>query len=224
MDKIYKIHREKWKTQRNAMLLITLLTIVVVGLFSSVPILGSLAGVLIVGPVLTAATYKAYQSEAPFSVGLVLEKIKDNLTTEVISMHWSLTWRLFLWRLIPIYGLVKYYQYVRAFYIKLDNPEMSNIACIEKSKEEMNGLKMSYFIRRIVMAIPLYIALIALIILLVPLIIATAKSSSNLGTVGGLLGLFGTVGIFGLILPIISFYYAAKLKHFEYVFNDEMRR
>ena len=221
---IYKKHKELWKVHRNTMLLVTILTSVAAGLVSSIPVIGALVAGLVVAPVMIAATYKAIQSEAPFSVGLVLEKIKDNLTMDVVSMQWSLAWRLFLWGLIPIYGLVKYYQYMRAFYIKLDNPKMSNVDCIRTSQEDMDGRKWDYFVRRIVTALPLYLSIPVLIILLVPVIIATAATSSSLGTAAGLAGILSTLGIFAILFVVISFYYGAKLNHFELITNDIMEK
>lgn len=221
---IYKKHKELWKVNRNTMLLVTILTAVAAGLVGSIPVIGALVAGLVVAPVMMAATYKAIQSEAPFSVGLVLEKIKDNLTMDVVSMQWSLAWRLFLWGLIPIYGLVKYYQYIRAFYIKLDNPEMSNADCIRTSQEDMNGHKWDYFVRRIMTALPLYLAIPVLFVLLVPVIIATAATSSNLGTAAGLAGILSTLGVFAILFVVISFYYGAKLNHFELITNDIMEK
>ena len=221
---IYKKHKELWKVHRNTMLLVTILTSVAAGLVSSIPVIGALVAGLVVAPVMIAATYKAIQSEAPFSVGLVLEKIKDNLTMDVVSMQWSLAWRLFLWGLIPIYGLVKYYQYMRAFYIKLDNPKMSNVDCIRTSQEDMNRHKWDYFVRRIMTALPLYLAIPVLFVLLVPVIIATAATSSSLGTAAGLAGILSTLGIFAILFVVISFYYGAKLNHFELITNDIMEK
>lgn len=219
---IYNKHKELWRVHRNTMLLVTILIAVAAGLISSIPVIGPLVAGLVVAPVIMAATYKAIQSEAPFSVGLVLEKIKDNLTMDVVSMQWSLTWRLFLWGLIPIYGLVKYYQYTRAFYIKLDNPGMGNVDCIRISQEDMNGRKWDYFTRRIMTALPLYLAIPVLFVLLVPVVIATAATSSNLGTAAGLIGIFSTLGIFMVLFAVIGFYYGAKLNHFELILNDTM--
>lgn len=87
---IYNRHKELWKLHRNTMLLISLLTALIVGLVGSIPVIGTLSAGLVIAPVIMAATYKAIQSEAPFSISLVIEKIKDSFTVDVVSMQWSI--------------------------------------------------------------------------------------------------------------------------------------
>ena len=113
---------------------------------------------------------------------------------------------------------------MRAFYIKLDNPQMSNAECIRASQDNMSGRKWDYFVKRVLMALPLYLAIPVLIALLVPVIAATAATSSSLGTAAGLVGIFSTLGIFAIAFAVIGFYYGTKLNHFELVTNDEMEK
>lgn len=52
----------------------------------------------------------------------------------------------FLWSLLLIIpGIVKYYAYSMAYYIKLDNPEYTWKECIEESKRMTNGYKAQLF-------------------------------------------------------------------------------
>lgn len=54
---------------------------------------------------------------------------------------------VFLWSLLLIVpGIVKYYQYSMAFYIKADHPELDWRKCLDESKALTNGHKMELFI------------------------------------------------------------------------------
>ena len=51
----------------------------------------------------------------------------------------------FLWALIPIVGIVKYYAYAMTYYIKYDHPEYDWRAAITESRRMMNGHKWELF-------------------------------------------------------------------------------
>lgn len=54
---------------------------------------------------------------------------------------------VFLWSLLLVVpGIVAYYSYRQAFYILLDNPELSALDCIRLSKSMMDGYKTELFI------------------------------------------------------------------------------
>lgn len=54
---------------------------------------------------------------------------------------------VFLWSLLLIVpGIIKYYQYSMAFYIKADHPEQDWRKCLDESKALTNGHKMELFV------------------------------------------------------------------------------
>lgn len=54
---------------------------------------------------------------------------------------------IFLWSLLLVVpGIIAAYRYSQALYIMLDNPELSVLDCIRKSKELMNGHKWERFV------------------------------------------------------------------------------
>ncbi len=60
---------------------------------------------------------------------------------EIIQIVLILLWSL----LFVIPGIIAYYSYRQAFYILLDNPQMSALDCIRASKRMMGGYKMELF-------------------------------------------------------------------------------
>ena len=54
--------------------------------------------------------------------------------------------KIFLWSLLLIVpGFIAMYRYRMAWYIKCENPELSAVDCIERSKQMMEGYKMQAF-------------------------------------------------------------------------------
>lgn len=52
---------------------------------------------------------------------------------------------LFLWTLVPIVGIVKYYAYAMTYYVKYDHPEYDWRTAITESRRMMNGHKFELF-------------------------------------------------------------------------------
>lgn len=51
----------------------------------------------------------------------------------------------FLWMLVPVVGIVKYYAYAMTYYIKYDHPEYDFRTAITESRRMMNGHKWELF-------------------------------------------------------------------------------
>lgn len=79
-------------------------------------------------------TYKELFSKFDMAIPYILIA----LVTGLFTLLWSL---LFI---IP--GIIASISYTLVYMIKLDNPEMSTMEVITKSKEMMNGHKMDYFV------------------------------------------------------------------------------
>ena len=54
---------------------------------------------------------------------------------------------MFLWGLLLIIpGIIKGIAYSQAFYVYLDNPELTASECIKESEDIMDGFKTDYFV------------------------------------------------------------------------------
>lgn len=80
------------------------------------------------------------------SIDPVLDGFKSNIAENIVLglLH---TLFIFLWMLLFIIpGIVKYYSYSMAYYIKLDNPEMKANDAITESRKMMDGQKGRLFL------------------------------------------------------------------------------
>lgn len=72
---------------------------------------------------------------------------KTNLAVDYFVIALLVGIFTFLWSLLFIIpGIIAAIRYSQAFYIKLDNPDLNAIECIDKSKELMKNHKMDYFL------------------------------------------------------------------------------
>lgn len=216
VEQAYTKHKELWKINRNTMLIIMLLTILVSTLLTLIPGIGVLVAGLIIRPVFIISLYRAYQDERAFTVSLFLEKLKESFDINLLKMNWSVTWRLILWGIIPVYGIVKYCEYIRALYIKIENPKLDNKECIKQSSIDMNGNKMSYFIKQLLIGLPLIIMTLIAIVLFVIIIIFAGNNNLRVE--------FSPFSIFTLSYGLVGVYFGAKLNHFDVVMNDYMEK
>jgi uncharacterized membrane protein len=69
---------------------------------------------------------------------LFLPYIAISLITGIFTFLWSI--------LLIIPGIIAAISYSQVYFIKLDNPDMSTLDCINESKRIMNGHKLDYFI------------------------------------------------------------------------------
>lgn len=66
-----------------------------------------------------------------------------SLISKIIVLEILQWFFIFLWSLLLVVpGFIAYYSYRQAFYILLDNPQLSPLACIRLSKQMMDGYKL----------------------------------------------------------------------------------
>lgn len=140
--------KEQIKGHIGVLFLITLVVAVVSGLVGSIPVVGSIAAVLVVSPVFS------------LSMVIIYLKLTQNMTPEVAELfaHFNKFWAAFkvnffvglftaLWSLLfVIPGIIKAYSYSMAMYILAENPEIGALEAINRSKAMMDGHKMELFV------------------------------------------------------------------------------
>ena len=130
--------------------LVCFIVSLVSGPIGLIPAVGSLAVVVITGPItygLTAMFLKQARNNQPMQIedllkgftGDFVQNFLIGLMTTIFTFLWSL---LFI---IP--GIVKAYSYSMAYYITVDNPTYTWKQCIDQSKDMMNGHKMDLFVQ-----------------------------------------------------------------------------
>lgn len=110
-----------------------------------VPLLGSIASILLVLPVsfaFTVAFLSLIRGEVKPISYLVGEFNGRVFTTMLLVLVYEFLWTLLL--IIP--GIIKSYSYAMTPYIMKDNEELTNNAAIEESMKMMQGHKMDLFI------------------------------------------------------------------------------
>ena len=137
------IFNATWMTALAAYLIYLL----IVGACSAVPYVGSVASLLLTGPLVFGVTgyflKLARCTEKPSIDGL-FDGFKDFLQNFLLYFMTSLF--TFLWSLLLIIpGIVKSYAYSMAFYIRRDNPTYSWKECLDESQRIMNGHKADLF-------------------------------------------------------------------------------
>ncbi|MBQ8831769.1 MAG: DUF975 family protein [Oscillospiraceae bacterium] len=140
------IFKEKWLWA----VLVCLIASVAVGIVNVVPVVGTLACIVITGPIMYAV-HAMFLKQARNNQPMVLEDLLKGFTgdflqtfliglmTTVFTVLWSL--------LFVIPGIVKAYSYSMAYFIKVDNPTFTWKDCINASKDMMNGHKMELFVQ-----------------------------------------------------------------------------
>jgi uncharacterized membrane protein len=121
-----------------------------VSLLNTIPMIGSIAVLVVTGPIAYGMAYcflKQTRDGEPMNIGDVFKGFSDDFTgtlliglmTSVFTVLWSI--------LFVIPGIVKTYSYSMAYYIKADHPEYKWNECITASRQLMNGHKMDLFIQ-----------------------------------------------------------------------------
>lgn len=131
-------------------LLVCLVHAVITGVLGVIPTVGSIAAVIVSGPLMYGLLYifvKQSRDGQPVQIGDLFKGFTDDfLQTFLIYFLSSLF--VALWSLLfVIPGIVKSYSYSMAMYIKIDNPEYSWKECINESRAMMNGHKMELFVQ-----------------------------------------------------------------------------
>lgn len=130
-------------------LVVCLIVVVISGACGMIPGVGSIASIIIAGPLscgLAHVFLKLARTREDIYVGDVFEGFKGDLggtilvgiMTTVFTLLWSL--------LFVIPGIIKSYSYSMAYYIKVDHPEYDWHQCIDESKRIMEGHKADLFV------------------------------------------------------------------------------
>ena len=136
------IFSSKWINALAACLIYS----VIAGAVSAIPGVGTIASVLLTGPMtfgLTRYFMKASRDKTP-TIENLFDGFKDFAGNFSLSFMSGLF--LFLWSLLFIVpGIIKSYSYSMAFYIKHDHPEYGWKQCIDESRRMMDGHKADLF-------------------------------------------------------------------------------
>lgn len=114
---------------------------------SMIPFIGTVAQIALTGPIslgITLCMIKLFQGDA-VALEDVLDGFKNFLPAFLVYLLmavFTLLWSLLL--IIP--GIMAGYSYSMAYYILLENPDLSPIDVIRRSKEMMKGHRMDLFI------------------------------------------------------------------------------
>lgn len=141
-----RIAREQLAGHWGAFALIYLVFIVVVGGIGAIPLVGSVAQLLISGPVylgLVLCMLQLFRENT-----LCTERITDGFKTflPAFLVHLLTSLYILLWSLLLIVpGIMAFYSYAMAYYILADNPGMTGSEAITASKEMMRGHRGALF-------------------------------------------------------------------------------
>ena len=139
--------KEQIKGNIGILFVITLITALIGGILGSVPGIGSIAS-FVISPVLSLAMCAIYlnlvNGQKP-EIGDLFSKFNQLVPALVANLLVGLFTALWMLLLI-IPGIIKSISYSMTFYILAENPELSGIEAINRSKAMMEGHKMEYFI------------------------------------------------------------------------------
>ena len=138
--------REQLKGNWGTAILLCLIFSIICGLPSYIPYFGGIIGILVSGPLtlgLSICFLKLVRYEH-----FIFENLFDgfkNFSTALIAQLLILIF-VFLWSLLLLIpGIMASYRYSMVFYILCDNPEISAMEALNRSKEMMIGSKWKLF-------------------------------------------------------------------------------
>lgn len=149
MDRAMLKSAAKRQIQGNIgiLFLISLLSSLIVGALSAIPVVGSIASMLLSGA-FSLALIDIYMNLALGTkpeVGSLFSRLADTLPAFCTSFLVGLF--TFLWSLLLfVPGIIKACSYSQAMYILAEDPGMGPMEAIRRSKEMMEGHKMEYFL------------------------------------------------------------------------------
>ncbi len=138
--------REALKGKWTNPVLVTLIYMAIAGGIQCIPILGSIAYLIIAGPLVIGVTmyYLAFaRNQEP-----KLEKMFEgfNIFGKALGLFLLQLLFTFLWMLLFIVpGIIAAFRYAMAYYILIDNPQLTPMEAIEQSKKMMKGHKGKLF-------------------------------------------------------------------------------
>ena len=144
---IKSMAKEQIKGNIGILFVITLLSALISGALSSIPVVGSVAGVLL-GSALNLAMCNIYLNltvGVKPSVGDLFSQIKNfwpAFKTQFLMGLFTMLWSLLFY--IP--GIIKACSYSQTMFILAENPTLGAREAIDQSKAMMEGHKMEYFV------------------------------------------------------------------------------
>ena len=139
--------KEQIKGNIFILFVIGLLNVLIVGALSAIPLVGTIAGMLL-SAAFTLAILNIYldliYGRKP-EVGDLFSQLSNVLPafcTQFLVGLFTFLWSLLLF--VP--GIIKACSYSQAMYILAENPGISPMEAINRSKEMMQGHKMEYFL------------------------------------------------------------------------------
>lgn len=139
--------RRQIKGNIGILFVISLLSGLITGALSAIPLVGTIAGMLL-GAAFALAVINIYlgltQGRKPEVADLFSEmsNILPAFCTQFLVGLFTFLWSLLL--IVP--GIIKACAYSQAMYILAENPGISPMEAINRSKEMMQGHKMEYFL------------------------------------------------------------------------------
>ncbi|MFW5960726.1 MAG: DUF975 family protein [Chitinivibrionales bacterium] len=126
---------------------VTVLYFVIVMGMNAIPVLGTIASIVLSGPLTLGLTMFFLGIVRGESVGIErlfdgFNHVMNAFVTYILVAVFIILWSLLL--IIP--GLIKGLAYSMTFYILADNPEMKPLQAIEESRKMMDGNKLDLFI------------------------------------------------------------------------------
>lgn len=140
--------KQQIKGNIGILFLITLIVAALSALCSAIPVVGSLAGAIVLAPALSLAMINIYLDLAK-GIKPEIAKLFENFKDFWIAFKTTFFVGLFtgLWSLLfVIPGIIKGIAYSQAMYIVAENPDIGALEAIDRSKQMMDGHKMDFFV------------------------------------------------------------------------------
>ena len=141
------IARENLKNNWGNAILVCLIVLGIATLFSSVPFVGAVATIILIGQ-LTVGELRYFinlNKKENATIKTMFTNFGDELISNFVTYLLQVIYT-FLWTLLFIIpGIVKAYSYSMTFYLKAKEPLLQSNEAITKSREIMNGKKWKLF-------------------------------------------------------------------------------
>ena len=127
-----------------------LVYIIIVGTLQVIPVVGSVIGLFIAGPMAVGICMFTLSLSRNENARLeqIFEGFKNYST--VLGAYLLMVIFIFLWALLLIIpGIIAAFAYSQTFYILAEDDTIGSMDALRKSKEMMNGYKWKYFLSRI---------------------------------------------------------------------------
>ncbi len=142
-----RMAKEQIKGNIGILFVIILLNMLVSGGLSAIPVVGTVAGMLVSGALSLAMIdiYMGLIDGKKPEIGDLFSRLKDFWPAFKVTFFTGLY--VFLWcLLLYVPGIIKACAYSQAMYIMAEDPTMGARDALKKSEEMMKGHKMEYFV------------------------------------------------------------------------------